>query len=268
MSIQKLDIIPKNLLEIKSPPKELYFQGDLELLSKPKIAIVGTRKPSQYSRNITYSLANQLSKNGFVIVSGGAMGTDILAHKGAFPNTISIMANSLDIIYPKTNSEMIKTMAKDSLLISEYKEGISAHPKKFIHRNRLIVGIADIVIIIEADLKSGSAQTMRIATEMKKDIYVLPHRIGESFETNNYLENGKAQAIYSIENFVENMKTLFGVEKREDSSSKKLDSVLEFCKNSPTYEEAFLKFGNTLFEYELNEEIEIINNIVIVKTIF
>jgi len=269
MKIQKLDIIPKNLLDAKSPPKNLYFQGNLELLSKPKIAIIGTRRPSQYSRNIAYSLANQLSKNGFVVVSGGAMGTDILAHKGSFPNTISIMANSLDIIYPKTNSETIKAMAKESLLLSEYEENITAHPKKFIHRNRLIVGISDIVIIIEADEKSGSSQTMRLAIEMKKDIYVIPHQIGSSIETNSYLESGKAKGIYSIENFVENMKILYGFEDGKDSEFKKeIDPVLEFCKNSPTYEEAFVKFGNTLFEYELNGDIDIVNGSVIVKTIF
>ena len=266
MNIKKLDIIPKVLLEIKSPPKELYFQGNLGLLEKPIIAIIGTRRPSQYSRNTTYILANKLSKSGFVIVSGGAMGTDILAHKGSFPSTISIMANSLDIIYPKTNSETIKDMAKNSLLISEYSENISAHPKRFIHRNRLIIGLADIVIVIEADQKSGSSQSMRIAKEMNKEIYVLPHRVGESLETNNYLETGTAKAIYNIDNFVENMKDLFGVESEEIKSkiSKNSDSILEFCKSSPTYEEAFRKFGDALFEYELNGDIEIINGSVIV----
>ena len=269
MKIQKLDSIPKTLLEIKSPPKNLYFQGKLELLKKPKVAIIGTRRPSQYSRNIAYSLANQLSKNGFVIVSGGAMGTDILAHKGAFPNTISIMANSLDIIYPKTNSGIIKDMAKESLLISEYEKEISAHPKRFIFRNRLIVGIADILIVVEADKKSGSSQTMRIALEMKKDIYVIPHQIDLSLETNSYLESGKAKGIYNIKNFVENMKILFDIKNLEESEEKKpMDQVLDFCKSSPSYEEAFLKFGNKLFEYELNGDIEIINGSVIVKTIF
>jgi len=268
MDIQKLDIIPKPLLQIKSAPKELYFQGDLELLSKPKIAIIGTRRPSQYSRTFTYLLANQLSKNGFVIVSGGAIGIDVLAHKGAYPETISIMANSLDYIYPKINSQIIRNMAENSLLISEYSKNISANPKRFIHRNRLIIGLADVVIVIEAESKSGSSQSMRIATEMQKDIFVLPHRVGESTETNIYLENGKAQAIYDVDSFVENMKTLFGTEKNEALDLKqpqKADSILEFCKSSPTYEDTFRKFGDLLFEYELNGDIEVINGLVIAK---
>jgi len=264
MKIKKIDNIPKNLQNIKSPPKELYFQGNLELLQKPIIAIIGTRRPSQYSRNITYSLSNRLADSGFVIVSGGAMGTDILAHKGAMPNTISVMANSLDIIYPKINTNTIKEMAEKSLLISEYSENITAHSKRFIHRNRLIIGLADIVIIIEADSKSGSSQSMRIAKEMKKDIFVLPHRIGESTETNRYLENGDAQAIFNVDTFLVNMKTLFGIEKQV--SNKKADSILEFCKSSPTYEETFNKFGNKLFEYELDGKIEILNGCVVITS--
>jgi len=265
IKIQKIDNIPENLEKIKSAPKELYFQGNLELLDKPIIAIIGTRRPSQYSRNITYSLANKLSKSGFAIISGGAMGTDILAHKGAMPNTISVMANSLDIIYPKINSSTIKEMAEKSLLISEYYENITAHPKRFIHRNRLIIGLADIVIVIEADSKSGSSQSMRIAKQMKKEIFVLPHRIGESTETNLYLENMEAQAIFDIDIFVENMKTLFGV-KEKIENNKNGDSILDFCKISPTYEEAFGKFGNKLFEYELDGKIEILNGCVVVTS--
>jgi len=263
MQIKKIDNIPKSLTTIKSVPKELYFQGNLELLKKPTIAIIGTRRPSQYSRNITYSLANRLANNGFVIISGGAMGTDILAHKGAMPNTISVMANSLDIIYPKINENIIKEMSEKSLLISEYSENITAHPKRFIHRNRLIIGLADIVIVIEADSQSGSSQSMRIAKEMQKSIFVLPHRIGESTETNLYLENGEAQAIFDIDVFLENMKTLFGIaEKRKQNIE--TDSILEFCKNSPTYEDAFGKFGDKLFEYELDGKIEIHNGCVVV----
>ena len=271
MDIQKLDIIPNSLLNIKSSPKELFFLGNMELLSKPKIAIVGTRRPSQYSKNFIYSLANKLSKNGFVVVSGGAIGTDILAHQSSFPDTISVMANSLDIIYPKTNSEMIRAMSKDALLISESRENVPAHPKKFIHRNRLIVGLADILIVIEADKKSGSSQTMRIAMEMGKKIYVLPHRIGESLETNSYLENGQAQGIYDIDNFIDNLKSLYGLDCKDDQGKmiqpekKEFDSVLDFCKTSPTYEEAFAKFGDTLFEYELNGDIEVVNGFVILK---
>jgi len=263
--ILKMETIPNKLRYIKYPPKELFYQGDLELLKKPNVAIVGTRKPNQYSRRVAYNLANQLSKNGFVVVSGGALGIDIIAHKGAFPNTISIMANSLDIIYPKTNQEIIQKMSKESLLISESEKGVSAHPKRFIHRNRLIVGLADVVVVVEADKNSGSSQTMRIAKESKKELYVLPHRLDESLATNEYLEKGYAKAIYNIDNFVENLKVKFGIENKFADKDSSLDEFSIFCKTSPTYEEAFNRFGDILFEKELNGEIEIVNGIIILK---
>lgn len=264
--ILRMEKVPDKLRYIKYPPKELFYQGDLNFLEKPKVAIIGTRKPNQYSRRVTYSLANQLSKNGFIVVSGGALGTDITAHKGAFPNTISIMANSLDIIYPKTNWELIKKMSIDSLLISESEKETPAHPKRFIHRNRLIVGLSDIVVVIEADKNSGSSQTMRIAKESGKEIYVLPHHIDESLATNEYLEKGYAKAIYSVDNFIENMRLKFKIEKTVLENNIELDEFSLFCKTSPTYEEAFKRFGDILFEKELNGEIEIVNGVIILQS--
>ena len=266
MEIKKLDNIPKNLLNIKKPPKELYFQGNLELLKKPKIAIVGARKASQYSRNFTLSLSSRLSKAGFVVVSGGALGIDILAHEGSFPNTIGIMANSLDYIYPKTNEKLIKKMAEESLLLSEYFKGITAHPKRFIHRNRLIITLADIVVVVEADLNSGSSQSIRIALENNKPLFVPPHRVGESLATNILLENGQAKGIFDIDNFIENMKILFETEiaPTQNNNYDEVDAVLLFCQSAPSYEEAFQKFGDKLFEYELEGKIEVKNGTVIV----
>jgi DNA processing protein len=246
--------------------------GNIELLKNPKVAIVGTRKPSQYSKNIAYSLSSLLSKNGLVVVSGGAIGIDIEAHRGAFPNTISIMANSLDKIYPKINRETIEMMGKDALLLSEYEMNIDAHQKRFIHRNRLIVALSQIVVVVEADLDSGSSQTMRIARELGKPIYVIPHRIGESGATNLYIQNGFAKAIFNLEEFAENLASLLGVEKvrsetgaNSDTKSSVVDEVLNFCRSSPTYEEAFQKFGDRLFEYEIEGHIQVVNGVVVLS---
>jgi DNA processing protein len=248
--------IPIYLREVKRAPQELFYSGNLKLLDSPKVAIVGGRRISQYTRNTVYNLSKLLSKRGFVVVSGGAIGTDIIAHRGAFPNTISVMANSLDIIYPKTNKDLILEMEKEALLLSEYEKNVPAHPKRFVHRNRLMVGLADFLIIGEADLKSGTAQTMRIAKEEGKELFFLPHRLGESEETNRYLELGLGKAIYNLESFVDNMATLYGLESVEEKS-KEIDPFLQFCKNSPTYEELFQKFGDKVFEYELDGKIAI-----------
>jgi DNA processing protein len=250
--------IPESLKKIKSPPKELFYQGDTSLLEKPKVAIVGTRKASQYTKQSILSISRELSKIGIVVVSGGALGTDISAHRGAFPNTISIMANSLDIIYPKTNSDLIKQMAEKSLIISESEFGVPAHPKRFINRNRLIIGISDFVIIGEADSRSGTSQSMRIAREMGKEIFVLSHRMGESAETNLYLKTGWAKGIFNLDNFIDEIKNRYGVKEDLLSIADKEDPFLEFCKTNPTYEELFSKFGDEVFEYELDGKFEVI----------
>jgi DNA processing protein len=260
--IYRVQEIPESLKSLKNPPKELFYQGDLGLLTLPKVAIIGTRRPNQYSRQTTYQLANMLSKIGVAVVSGGALGTDITAHRGAFPKTISIMANSLDYIYPKTNSETIVEMSKSSLLLSESERGVPAHSKRFIHRNRLIVGLSEIVVVAEADINSGSSYTMDMARRLGKEIYVLPHRINDSLATNLYLSKGYAKAIYNLDEFIGSVKERFDLNSVEEQKSS--DEIIEFCLTNPTYEDAFQRFGDRLFERELDGDIEIVNGIVVV----
>ncbi len=258
--------------DISKPPQELYFVGNSELLNLPKIAIVGSRNPLQYSREIAKNLASVLSQNGIAVISGGAFGIDIVVHRASLPNTIAVMANSLDYIYPKGNEKDIIDIANNGLLLSEYEKNVPAHPMKFIGRNRLMVGLSSVVIAIEADLDSGTSQTMRLAKEMGKPIYVIPHRLGESMATTQYLTSGHAKLIVDIHDFVSNIKMLLGVginykdktetDKNNSHEAKYNDEVLKYCSKNPTYEEAFRKFGDKLFERELFGEIEISNGIV------
>jgi DNA processing protein len=272
LNISKLSFIPQSLREISKPPRELFYVGNKNLLNMPKIAIVGTRKPSQYSRNIAYSLSSALSKKGIAIISGGALGTDIIVHRASINNTIAVMANSLDYIYPKGNEKDILEIAENGLLLSEYEKDVPAHPMKFIGRNRIMVGLSSVVIAIEADLESGTSQTMRLAKEMGKELYVIPHRLGESIATTQYLMSGEAKLIGDIDEFVSNMVMLLGSnlnnnQNFDDTSLNNkdinsFDEVLKFCLHNPTYEEAFKKFGEIIFEKELFGEIEIVNGIV------
>jgi DNA processing protein len=149
-------------------------------------------------------------------------------------------------------------MAEKSLLISESEFGVPAHPKRFIHRNRLIIGLADFVIIGEAEARSGTSQSMRIAREMKKEIFVLSHRMGESEETNIYLKTGWAKGIYNLESFIEGIRNRYEIEENLFSVAEKEDPFIAFCKTNPTYEELFNKFGDEVFEYELDGKFEVI----------
>ena len=234
----------------------LYYEGNRSLLEKRKISIVGTRKPSSYTKSKTYELASKLSKCGICIVSGGAMGVDAISHKGAgCLNTISVFATGIDIIYPKTNEKLIENIKKDGLVLSQFDLGFKATKWSFVVRNELIVTLGDILIVTEADLGSGTQRSIDIALKMNKEIYVLTHRVGESRATQNLLKNNLAKPIYDIDEFIS---SFVGVK----ICSKK-DDFLTFCSKNPSYDEAVSKFGNMVFEYELEGKIMVKNGTIV-----
>ena len=249
--------ITHHILELdnmKKYPLEISYEGNIELLKKKKISIIGTRKPSKYSRMMTQNIASALSNAGICIVSGGAMGIDAIAHNGAGShNTIAILPCGIDIKYPAVNNNLLSNIGQNGLLLSQFREGATAKPYSFVIRNEVVVALGDVLIVGEADLNSGSMHSVEFALAMGKDIYVLPHQIGESRATNKLLEEGKAKAIYDIDKFVSKFSNII---------SKNSDDFLEFCKHNPTYEEALKKFPQRVFEAELSGEIEIKNAIV------
>jgi len=216
---------------------KLFYKGDISLLDKPKIAIVGSRRPTKYSKEITTKLSKLLSKK-YVIVSGGAMGIDAIAHQNA-KSTIMVSPAGLNIIYPKINKSLIENIAKNHLILSEYEEGYKPKPYSFIQRNRIVVGISEFVIIIEADEDSGSIRSAEIALKGNKKIYVIPHRIGESKGTNILASKNQAEVIWDIDEFAKKL----GI-------TANTNQILD-------YNDAFRIYGDKLFEMELNGEIEI-----------
>ena len=252
-----LEKLPDCLSQCKPTVSELFFQGNKALLDNLKVAIVGTRRPSLYTKNMTFALASALKDAGAVVVSGAAMGVDAQAHKGAFPQTIAVMANSLDIQTPAVNKGLIQAMSKDSLCLSEYPQ--STHPTNysFVQRNRIVVGLSDVVVLAEADIKSGTMHSAKFALEQNKPIFVLSHHIGESLGTQQLLEEGKAQAIYSIESFIKQL-NLRATEDVEE------DELLAFCANQPSYDDVVARFADKLFEYELLGKIKVMNGRVLV----
>ena len=218
---------------------ELFYKGNSELLNQPKVAIVGSRKASKYTKEITFLLAKKLSKK-FTVISGGALGVDTEAHKGAYPNTIFVSPSSLDMIYPKSNENLIKNIYKNSLAISEYEKNYKPYKHTFLQRNRIIVSLSDFVIIAEANIKSGSMRSFEWAKEYDKKIYVLPHRINESSGTRYLAAKGEAEVIWDIDEFCKNL----GIEDNQ--------KVLNL-------NEALKTYGSELYEMELNEKVIIKN---------
>lgn len=243
----------KELESMKSYPKTISYSGDLSLLDRKKISIIGSRKPSMYSQEQSIKLASLLGANGCVVVSGGALGVDSLSHKSAKPkNTIAVLPCGIDVRYPVLNKNLLDDIAKDGLLLSQFEPDFKATPWSFVARNEMVVALGEKLIVTHADLGSGSLRSIEFALKMKKEIYVLPHRLGESVATNELLKNALAKAIYDIEEFVYDF---CGTKKPETSG----DEFLEFCKTNPTYEEAILKYASRVFSAELSGEIEIKN---------
>ena len=248
--IERLTVPIPELERMGKYPENLFFVGNSALLKRPKVSIVGTRNPIPYTRQLTLELAQKLARSGICIVSGAAMGVDAIAHHGAqHNNTIAVMANGLDIRYPAINRLLIEGIEKEGLVISQFEAGFKAAPWSFVVRNEVVAALGDLLIVTQADLNSGSLRSVEFAQKMGKKIYVLPHRVGESEGTSRLLSEGKAEAIYDIDRFVEQFTYAHITEEEDD--------LLFFCRNKPAYEEAVQKFGDRIFAYELEGKITI-----------
>jgi DNA processing protein len=228
----------------------------MDLLKRPKVSIVGTRRPSNYTRQFTYSLASALAKRGVCVVSGAAMGVDTIAHTGAGEeNTIAVVANGLDIRYPAVNKTLIEGIENKGLLLSQFNDGFRATGWSFVVRNELVVALGDILIVTEADLNSGSMRSVEYALKMGKEIFVLPQRLDESLGTNQLLQHKQATAIHDIEVFA----STFGQIAKDELEK---DDFFYFCQKTPTFDESLKKFGDRVYEAELEGVITIQNGIV------
>ena len=245
------------LENMKKYPKELYGIGNIELIKRPKVSIVGTRRPSSYTKHFTYILAQALSKRGVCIVSGAAMGVDAIAHNGAgVENTIAVVANSLDVKYPAVNRALIESIEKNGLMLSQFPSTFKATPWSFVIRNELVVALGDVLVVTEADENSGSMRSVEFALKMGKKIFVLPQKLDESRGTNKLLAEGLAEPIYDIEVFSDS----YGVSPLNENIEK--DEFFYFCQKVPTLDSAIEKFSNRVYEAELEGLIFIENGLI------
>ena len=175
------EMYPSKLKDIKSPPKKLYMQGNYDLLKDTSVAIVGSRECTSYGFREAYEFAKELSKKGICIISGLAEGIDTASHLGGMHQigrTIAVLGTGLNKIFPEENEILAKSIIKnDGLIITEYEAGEEAKPANFPKRNRIMGGIADAVLVIEARRKSGTTITARLAKEQNKKVFCLPSNI-------------------------------------------------------------------------------------------
>ncbi len=252
----EIDFEIEALNAMRKYPKPLYGKGDLSLLCRPKVSIVGSRRPSAYTKTMTYNLSKALASRGVCVVSGAAMGVDAIAHQGAgAKNTIAILPTSLDIYYPKVNQILIKDIEKNGLTISQFEPSFKATAWSFVLRNEVVVALGEFLIVTQADENSGSMRSVEYALAMGKKIFVLPHHIGESQGTNELLQKGLATPIYDIETFA----SQFG---QAVNNNIPKDDFFYFCQQEPTLDSVVTKFGDRVYEAELEGIIIIDNGLV------
>jgi DNA processing protein len=172
---------PPRLKEIYDPPLVLYVRGNPEVLTKPGVAMVGTRHPTPYGSGMAERLACDLAAQGLVIISGMARGVDTASHRGAIAakgKTIAVFGTGVDVIYPKENSRLSEQiLAGGGALISEFAMGSFAAPQNFPIRNRILSGMSVGVLVVEAAEYSGTRITARCALEQNRDVYAVPGNV-------------------------------------------------------------------------------------------
>ncbi|WP_339913936.1 DNA-processing protein DprA [uncultured Brevundimonas sp.] len=166
---------PATLAATDPPPPVLWTRGDVELLSRPCVAVVGARIASAGGLRIARGLAGQLGEAGHVVVSGLARGIDSAAHAGALPTgTVAVLGGGVDDVYPPENAELYDQIVERGCILSESPMGARAQARDFPRRNRLISGLSRGVIVVEAELRSGSLITARLAAEQGRDVFAVP----------------------------------------------------------------------------------------------
>ncbi len=175
------DAYPVRLKEIFDAPPVLWLRGDARLLSRPSIAVVGTRRPTPYGTGMAELLARDLSAHGMLIVSGMARGVDSAAHKGALAAkkpTLAVWGTGVDVIYPKENKSLAEQIiATGGAIISELPLGTFPAPQNFPKRNRILSGISVGVLVVEGGEFSGTRVTARCALEQNRDVFAVPGNV-------------------------------------------------------------------------------------------
>jgi len=172
---------PQRLLEIYDPPAVLWVRGSVELLSRPGIAVVGTRAPSAYGAGMAELLSRDLANRRVVIMSGMARGVDTAAHKGALDTggkTVAVWGTGLDVVYPKENKRLAEQIVlTGGTIVTEYPMGTFPAPQNFPIRNRILSGLSIGVLVIEAAEYSGTRITARCAMEQNRDVFAVPGNV-------------------------------------------------------------------------------------------
>jgi len=187
---------PERLKEIYDPPPVLWVRGDVKLLSRPAIAVVGTRHPSPYGSGMAEMISRDLAVRRLLIVSGMARGIDSFAHRGALAArmpTVAVWGTGIDVVYPKENKKLAEEiLASGGAIVSELPMGTFPAPQNFPRRNRILSGLSVAVLVVEASENSGTRVTARCAADQNRDLYAVPGNVTNkgSWTPNTLIKEG------------------------------------------------------------------------------
>lgn len=232
---------PALLKEISAPPMLLFCHGNIDLLSQPQIAIVGSRAATFSGKENAKRLASELSNSGYTITSGLATGIDSYAHQGALAasgNTIAVLGSGLDNLYPKSNIALASVIVeRNGLVISEFWPDVTPYASNFPRRNRIVSGLSLGVVVVEAQERSGSLITARLAAEQNREVFAVPGSINNPKVTgcHNLIHQG-AKLITSLADILDELPCLLSHEEKcehkishEPTESIKLQDTLLEC---------------------------------------
>ncbi|MHB1418357.1 MAG: DNA-processing protein DprA [Bacillota bacterium] len=206
---------PLNLKRINDPPPVLYYKGELPFETL-HIAVIGARKATPYGKKVAEQLGLELAQAGVVVTSGMARGIDTYAHRGALKGkgfTIAVLGSGLDVVYPPENKGLMDEIIEHGMVISEYLPGTQPEAKNFPIRNRIISGLSDGTVVVEAGEKSGALITVDFALEQGRDVFAVPGPVTSSMSrgSNGLIKQG-AKLVQDINDILEEYKivqTLF-----------------------------------------------------------
>ncbi|MDP4000470.1 MAG: DNA-processing protein DprA [bacterium] len=217
-SVRVLRPIPERLRNIPSPPDQLWIRGSLPPDTAAAVAIVGSRRPTAYGRRIATQIAGRLGAAGVTVVSGLAFGVDTIAHTAALEaggRSVAILPDGLgdDDLSPQTNRRLALRIASRGALLSEYPEGTPVRKYHYEARNRMISGLADVVVVVEASRPSGTLITARHAGDQSRDVWAVPGPIdSEQSLGTNWLIDQLAHPLVSIDWFIDGFLNRYGTE--------------------------------------------------------
>ncbi len=229
------DKYPKQLRRIKNPPKQLYLEGNTELLNTNIISIIGSRACSSNGIKLAQQFSKELVYQGITIASGMAIGIDTIAHQTTLQEkgkTIAVLGNGFQHIFPMENIQLYQQIIEnDGLVITEYPPEEEAKSENFLERNRIVSGLALGVLIVESAYRSGTSVTARLAKQQKRKVFALPHEIDDKHGvgTNRLIQEG-AKIVTCTEDIIKEFSFLsYKIPPKEKEM--KVQKRRKICKN-------------------------------------